>query len=107
MTASGRDVEKGQRQRQQQLQRRELAGEGIHSHLRDDGTVAKMGHPFVCGWLGDGKDKQQQRQQQIPFGGDKERQRQQQIPFGDDTQKNGYGKGWLGLFGAEGFYGVD
>jgi hypothetical protein len=28
--------------------RTRLAGEGIHSHLSDDETVAKMGHPYVC-----------------------------------------------------------
>ena len=77
-------------------------------------------HSFVAGWgaarisnsndnsrFRSGVTKKGNGNSRSPFGDDKERQRQQQIPFGDDKQKNGYGKGWLGLFGAEGFYGVD
>jgi len=37
-------------------------GECVHSHLSDDTTVAKMGHPFVCGWVGKNKQLQQQLQ---------------------------------------------
>ena len=31
------------------LERQELAGEGLHSHLSRDNAAAKMGHPFGLG----------------------------------------------------------
>jgi hypothetical protein len=36
-------------------------GDGIHSHLSDDETVAKMGHPFDLGWLRENRQQQRQR----------------------------------------------
>ncbi len=44
-------------------------GKFVHSHLSDDKTVAKMGHPRLLGWFGLSEDEALRSREREAFAG--------------------------------------